>query len=68
MDDTTVNKLVDSGKKPSADKQDNVDNDSNVKAVKDLVKIEVTEKNGRVKNMEQKIAEKLTNSSKKIKM
>jgi len=29
-----------------------------VKAVKDLVKIEVTKKNGRVKNMEQKMAEK----------
>lgn len=46
MNNTTVNILVDSGKEWSANKQDNLDNGSNVIVVKDLVEIEVTKKNG----------------------
>jgi len=46
MNNTTVNILVDSGKEWSANKQDNLDNGSNVIVVEDLVEIEVTKKNG----------------------
>lgn len=52
MNNTTVDKLVDPGKGPSTNKQDNLDNGSNVITVEDLVEVEVTKENERVENME----------------
>ena len=52
IDNVIVNKLADSWKELSANKQDNVDDSDNIIAVKDLVKVEVAKKNRKVENIE----------------